>query len=303
MIKKKIFIILWLIIINNSIAQANVQISDFYGNYDLIINGSRGILQLSPCTTEENYNLKGVYVNIETMKKYPISAYTGHINSEIPKHKIILFINFPKNKQMLEGYLMLNTKDAIAGYTTVDDTEVGFYAIKKVGVEAHPVKEGPPVREPIIGKSIRDKISELRYILKDIRTTILIYNGQHHNKAKLGFIWDEEAKRQIAYTSGEEVSAQLLQRTDRNGLTKEKGANVDKLDFGPYFHNFPTNPITLGNSLYIIASPMSIEKIISSPKDYDWIYNIQTGEFRAGGEEVLPPGIPERREDNSLLGF
>jgi len=296
---KKISILLY-IIMSSSIAQATIQISDFHGTYNMSINGSKGTLQLTTCTTEKEYNLKGVYINIETMKKYSVKAYTGHINPNIPKHKIILFINFPKDRQMFEGYLMLKTKDAIAGYTNMYGTQVGFYAIKKI--ESQTVKRRP-VKKPIIGKSIRDKISELRYILKDIRTTILIYNGQHHNKAKLGFIWDEKAKKQIAYTRGEDVVAQLLQRTDRNGLTKEKGADIQKLDFGPYFHEFPINPITLGNTLHIIISPIPIERIITSPKDYDWIYNLQTCEFRAGGEELLPPGIPERREDNSLLGF
>jgi len=295
---KKIFLLLWIIFLSH-VAQADIQISDFCGNYNIIINGSKGILQLVSCQTDKNYNLKGIYLDILTNKEYQVEGYSGHLSPDIPDHKITFFINFKENRQMFEGYLMIKTKDAIAGYTMVNGIPVGFYATKEV--EPQSLKERTK-KKSIFHKPIRDKISELRYILKDIRTTILVYNGHHHPKAKLGYIWDNETKKQIAYTKGEDVIDQLLHPTNRYGLTKMKGA-TEQLDYGPYFHNdFPINPITEGNKIHIVESPLPIEEFVS-PKDYDWIYNIQTGEFRAGGEVVLPPDIPERREDNSLLNF
>ncbi|MFH1563397.1 MAG: hypothetical protein ABIF11_08295 [Nitrospirota bacterium] len=182
------------------------------------------------------------------------------------------------------GFIIINTSIG---------TPMGFCPVKDT--TSQPVKEQPQ-KKPLFQKPVKDKISELKFALKDIRTIILVYNGQHP-QAKLGFIWDEKTKKQTASTRGEDVTTQLLQRTDRNGLTKTKE------DFGPYFHNFPMNPFTSKNNLHIINSPLLIKEVITSPKDYDWIYNIATCEFRTGGEELLPQDTPERREDNSLLDF
>lgn len=286
------------LIINISIAYAGISTSDFYGTYYMVVDGSKGILQLISFPDEKDYNLKGTYKDIETNKTYDVEGYSGHLNlDKTIEHKITFFINFNENRQKFEGYLMSKTKDALAGWTMVNKIPVGFYATKEV--KPQPIKEKTE-RKPIIKKSIKDKISELRYILKDIRTAIMVYNGQHHSQAKLGFIWDEENKRQMDIN---DISAQLLERTNRNGLTKEKGADVQKLDYGPYFHKFPINPFTSGNTIHLVDSPLPIEEIVTSPKDYDWIYNLATCEFRAGGVETLPSDTPERREDNSLLDF
>lgn len=282
--RKLIFFAFSILIISNSIAYASISTSDFCGKYDIIINGTKGILELFPGQNEKT--IEGTYLNVETRQKYQVEATTS-------EHKITFFINFLQNKQMFEGYLMQKTKDAISGYTTVDGIQVGFYAIKEI--QSQPVKE-KFARKPLLAKSVYDKISKLRYILKDIRTTIMVYNGQHRQEAKLGFIWDEETQQQIRT----DIVAQLLERTDRNG--KGRGTK-ERLDFGPYFHEFPINPITLGRGLYVVDSPLPIAELITCPKDYDWIYNIQTCEFKAGGEEILPSDIPERREDNSLLDF
>ncbi|MEW6097128.1 MAG: hypothetical protein AB1567_11505 [bacterium] len=297
---KKISLLSYALIINASVTQAGVQLSDFYGSYNMIIDGSKGTLQLISYQNEKDYNLKGTYIDIEGKDTYQVKGCTGHLNPDIPDHKLTFFINFKETSQMFEGYLMIKTKDAIVGYTMVNELPVGFYATKEV--ESQPVKKKHE-RKAIFSKPIKDKISDLRHILNDIRTTILVYNGQHHHKAKLGSIWDENTKKQISYTRGEDVANQLLQRTDRYGLTKATGANKEKLEYGPYFHDeFPINPITQGNTIHLVDSPLPIEKCVL-PEDYDWIYNLQTCEFRAGGQIVLPPDIPERREDNSLLDF
>lgn len=297
---KRGFFILYILGICVSPIQAEIQISDFCGSYSIIINGSKGVLHLTSCQHGKDYNLRGTYSDINKIEMYQVEGYTGHLNPNIPYHKVIFFINFKKHRQMFEGYLMIKTKDAIAGHTIVDKIPVGFYATK-VREYQHTKKEIR--RKSVFERPIRDKISELRYILKDIRTAILMYNGQHHPKAKLGFIWDEKTQRQIAYTCGKDVVNQLLQRTNRNGLTKEKGAAEEGLNYGPYFHGeFPINPITGGNKVHLVNSPLPIEKFVS-PKGYDWIYNLHTSEFRAGGEIILPLDIPERREDNSLFNF
>jgi len=293
--KIKTFFILGTLIINSSITWAGISILDFCGRYNMVINGSKGILQLISSTDKKNYTLKGTYRDIETNETYEVEGYTGE---KILEHKIIFFINFKKSRQMFEGYLMDKTKDALAGYTVIGDMPVGFYATKQI--EYQPIKEKTKIRESIIQKSINDKIADLRFILKDIRTTILVYNGQHHPKAKLGFIWDKETKNQIITP---DVTAQLSQRTDKYGFTKTQGGNEQNLNYGPYFYEFPINPFTSGNTIHLVNSPLPIEKIITSPKDYDWIYNLQTCEFRAGGQEILPPNIQERREDNTLFNF
>ncbi|MEW6607616.1 MAG: hypothetical protein AB1414_09195 [bacterium] len=267
-----------------NVANAYVQISDFCGNYNININGLKGTLQLILCSEGKNYNLQGTYTN-DSEQIFQVKGFTGHLNQSIPLHKITFYIDFPQNRQMFEGYLMCESRDAIAGYTIENKVPVGFYAIK---MPKYQMPEEKQQKKSFLQKPIKDKLSDLKYILKDIRYAILIYNGQHHRQAKLGFIWDERTQKQIAYTDGKDVMTQLLQRTDKNGLT-----NTNEAQFGPYFHEFRINPFTLGNTIHIIDSPLPIKEIITSAENYDWIFNVRTSEFRAGGEVVLPDDISE----------
>lgn len=121
-----------------------------YGRvYDIVWDGWKGELVLQPDPWAANSHLKGAdgrryavryQVLLEAQQVVGGTAGPGYTGAPTNmKYRIVFWVDFNNTKittddQKFDGYLMTQTKDAIAGVTWWNRMPFGFYAIRKYDV-------------------------------------------------------------------------------------------------------------------------------------------------------------------------
>ena len=95
----------------------------FAGTYQLNDDGRRaGTLELQ---IKDGGEISGAYYSDGTGQKYDV---TGHIGS--PKHSVQFTVHFPRAEQVFHGWLFTGDAAALTGYSTMQDRETGFSAVR-----------------------------------------------------------------------------------------------------------------------------------------------------------------------------
>src|SRR5206468_3164809 len=93
------------------------------GAYKLNDDGRRtGTLELQ---VKEGGEITGAYYSDSTGQKYEV---TGKIGS--PRHTLHFTIRFPRAEQVFHGWLFTGDARGLTGYSTMQDRETGFYAVR-----------------------------------------------------------------------------------------------------------------------------------------------------------------------------
>lgn len=123
--------------------------SDFVGSegkiYDIVWDGWKGQLILAPKQSESYLVREGVRCSVEYLICNPqdkAATHTGiailgggrqgpgfsQVTSDL-KHRIFFTVHFKAGPQLFDGYMMTQTRNAIAGITLWKGVPYGFYAI------------------------------------------------------------------------------------------------------------------------------------------------------------------------------
>lgn len=134
------------------IVMAQIRSSDILGPngyvYSIVWDGFKGELVLRAGTriaesvlTKDSREYKVRYqILLDPQQSVDGMRGPGYIINSSLKHRIVFWVDFnntPSNltdDQRFDGYVMTQTKDAIAGITWWSRIPFGFYAIKKYGV-------------------------------------------------------------------------------------------------------------------------------------------------------------------------
>ena len=95
----------------------------FAGTYQLNDDGRRaGTLELQ---VKDGGEISGAYYSDGTGQKYDVSGKIG-----APKNSVQFTIQFPRVEQVFHGWLFTGDAAAITGYSTMQDRETGFSAVR-----------------------------------------------------------------------------------------------------------------------------------------------------------------------------
>jgi hypothetical protein len=95
----------------------------FAGTYKLNDDGRRmGTLELQ---VKEGGEMVGAYFSDGTGQKYEV---TGKVGS--PKNTVQFTIRFPRTEQTFHGWLFTGDARGLTGYSTMQERETGFYAVR-----------------------------------------------------------------------------------------------------------------------------------------------------------------------------
>ncbi len=116
---------------------------DSYGCvYHIVWDGWKGFLTLSPDgtgtlqTKGRRYSVRH-QILLNPQDTIEGSRGPGYLTSSTLKHRIVFWVDFkntpnnPNDDQRFDGYMMTQTKDAIAGITWWNRIPFGFYATNK----------------------------------------------------------------------------------------------------------------------------------------------------------------------------
>jgi hypothetical protein len=120
-------------------------------DYDITWDGWRGVLQLRAQGTSTLRTDQGEYpVRFEVGRnpQDPVSGRLGAGYFKTPStanHRIVFWVDFPRtpapaDDQRFDGYLMTQTKDALAGVTWWENIPFGFYALNR---SSHGARSSP----------------------------------------------------------------------------------------------------------------------------------------------------------------
>jgi hypothetical protein len=95
----------------------------FAGTYKLNDDGRRGgTLELQ---VKERGEITGAYFSDGTGQKYEVSGKVGS-----PKNSVQFTIRFPRAEQVFHGWLFTGDARGLTGYSTMQERETGFYAVR-----------------------------------------------------------------------------------------------------------------------------------------------------------------------------
>jgi hypothetical protein len=104
------------------IVGAKFEMRYFNGDYKLWDDGRRsGTLSLK---VDDNGDVRGHYTSDKDGKKYDVSGKV----SNAPLHKIEFVVSYPQTSQFFTGFMFTGNGRAIAGSSTLEKRETGFYA-------------------------------------------------------------------------------------------------------------------------------------------------------------------------------
>jgi hypothetical protein len=147
-----------------------VQRGDFAGRYNLMANGQwSGTLSLA---IDSAGVVTGHFRSDRNGSAYPVM---GKVSAEVPQ-KIDFSIEFPRARQIYEGFLWTEGKNAIAGSVSMLDHPYGFIAVREGTSLGSEIDLGAPARP--------DKVNR-RVVMIDAGSDRYIYDGVAKTEAEL----------------------------------------------------------------------------------------------------------------------
>ncbi len=158
--------------------------SDFGGRYNLMANGQwSGTLALS---IDVAGAVTGNFRSDRNGSAYPV---TGKVSAEVPQ-KIDFSIQFPRARQLYEGFLWIEGKNVIAGSVSMLDHPYGFIA----------VREGTSLGTEIdvgAASAVSDKVSRTVVVL-EAGSDRFTFNGLAKTEAELTEALSKAMKDDVA---------------------------------------------------------------------------------------------------------